>query len=714
MEQFAKGGARRALVALILAAGLVPAKRLQPLGELVSLSPKWNKGDIPEELSVVAELHPDWTPDETAWLAAVDKALKGAPRERLVARSEDGFAIEPLYARKADATPRAGRLAGQPWKILQRVDHPDIETANRLMLEDLAGGADGIDLVLTSSANAHGFGCGAQDAAGFDRLFEGVYTDLLTLRIDGGYESSSALALLIGHARRQGVEPSQLNIISCSDYVSKLVQTGTLKNAVPVLRKRIADLYSFACDKGLHGPLMCAEGRSWHNCGATDAQELAWTLATALQYLRDFKAEGAGGDNPASLISVTLAATADQTGTIAKARAMRRLWASVLEQSGLPQVSLHIHMETSRRMLTKADPYVNMLRSTVACFAAGVGGADSISVLPFTTACGLPDSFARRVARNTQAILIEESNLHRVADPGAGSGAIEARTEALIAAAWALFQETEAAGGIVEAMVAGTVQKRLEAARTERGQKIARRRQPITGVSAFPNLQEGPVRVLSGEHLLVDAASAAIVLPRPGEGSVMQAIFDALERGATLTDIMASRPRIDEIDLKIKMPPPERLSEPFERLREAAALTNPSGRTVFLAALGQLADFTARATWAKNFFGAGGLSVTGGEETDGIAAMVAAWRASGAPLVCLVSSDKVYAAQGVEAAAALSAAGARHIYLAGKPGELEVPLKDAGAGVFVFEGCAMLDILADAHRRLGLPVAAGTPGEGLL
>ncbi|MFN4169187.1 MAG: methylmalonyl-CoA mutase family protein [Pannonibacter phragmitetus] len=662
----------------------------------------------------MAELHPDWTPDETAWLAAVDKALKGAPRERLVARSEDGFAIEPLYARKADAAPRAGRQAGQPWKILQRVDHPDIETANRLMLEDLAGGADGIDLVLTSSASAYGFGCGAQDAAGFDRLFEGVYSDLITIRLDGGYENGSALTLLLGHALRKGLDPSQLNIISCSDYVTKLVLTGTLKNSVAVLRKRMADLDRFAADRGLNGPLMCSDGRSWHNRGATDAQELAWTLATALQYLRDFDAEGAGGDNPAARISMTLAATADQTGTIAKARAIRRLWAAVLAQSGLPQHHLQLHMETSWRMLTKADPYVNMLRSTVACFAAGAGGADSITVLPFTAACGLPDSFARRVARNTQAILIEECNLHRVADPGAGSGAIEARTDALVAAAWELFQETEAAGGLLEAMVAGSVQKRLDAARAERCQKIARRRQPITGVSAFPNLKEGPVRVLSGEHLLLDTGSAAIALPKPGEGPVMQSIFEALEQGATLTDIMASRPLIDNIELQALFPRPERLSEPFEHLREAAALTNPARRTVFLAALGPLADFTARATWAKNFFEAGGLPVTGGTETDGIAATVEAWRASGAPLVCLVSSDKIYAAQGAQAAAALSAAGARHIYLAGKPGELEAPLKDAGVGVFVFEGCAMLDILADAHRRLGLPVAAETSGEGLL
>ncbi|WP_430512942.1 methylmalonyl-CoA mutase family protein [Pannonibacter phragmitetus] len=662
----------------------------------------------------MAELHPDWTPDETAWLAAVDKALKGAPRERLVARNEDGLAIAPLYPRKADAAPRNGRPAGQPWKILQRVDHPDVEMANRLLLEDLAGGADGIDLVLISSANAHGYGCGAQDAAGFDRLFEGVYSDLITIRVDGGYESGSALALLAGSARRKGLDPSQLNVISCSDYVTKLIHTGTLKNSVPVLRNRIADLVRFARGQGLSGPIMCADGRGWHNRGATDAQELAFTLATALHYLRDLVEGGAGGDNPASLISVTLAATADQTATIAKARAMRRLWAAVLEECGLPQHHLHLHMETSWRMLTKADPYVNMLRGTVACFAAGVGGADSVCVLPFTSACGLPDSFARRVARNTQAILIEESNLHRVADPGAGSGAIEARTEDLIAAAWALFQETEAAGGIVEAMVAGTVQKRVETARTERSQKIARRRQQITGVSAFPNLQEGPVRVLSGEHLLLDAASSTLTLPRPGEGSVMQAIFDALEQGATLTDIMASRPLIDDISLKTRMPEPERLSEPFERLREAAALSKPAGRTVFLAALGPLADFTARATWAKNFFEAGGLPVTGGSEADGIGAIVEAWRASGAPLVCLVSSDKIYSAQGAQAAAALSAAGAKHIYLAGKPGDLEASLKEAGVNAFVFEGCAMLDILADAHRRLGVPVAAGTSGEGLL
>ncbi|ADZ71405.1 methylmalonyl-CoA mutase subunit beta [Polymorphum gilvum] len=640
---------------------------------------------------------------EAAWHDAVKRALKGAPFDTLVGRTEDGLRVEPLYPRRADAAPQRGREAGRPWQILQRIDHPDPVVANELLLADLEGGADGFDLVLTSSANAHGHGFAGQDLASFARLFEGVLLDLVTVRVDGGYESSSALALLILHARQTGLDLSKLSVISCSDYVSKLVHTGILRNSVPMLRRRIADLEAYARGHGLSCRLLCADGRIWHDRGATHAQELAYVLATGLQYLRDLDAEGVAADDPARLISFTLVADADQTGSIAKVRAMRRLWASVLAASGLPQNPTHLHVETSWRMMTRTDPYVNMLRTTVACFAAGVGGADSVSVLPFTFANGLPDAFARRVARNTQAILIEESNLHRVADPSAGSGAIEARTDDLAEAAWTLFREVEAAGGIVEALRRGRVQPHLRAAAAERDRRIATRRQPITGVSAFPNLGEAAVRTLAAPAEGLSSGSAHVPLPQPGDGQLLTAIEAALAGGASITDIMVSRPPIDPMTADI--PAPARLAEPYEALREAVAAL-PEAPVVFLAALGPLAQFTARATWAKNFFEAGGLRAVGGEPAADLDALVAAFSSSGATLVCLASSDRIYAEQAGEAARALSRAGARFLYLAGRPGDQEEAFRAAGIETFVFEGCDALDILRNAHRRLGIAAGA--------
>ncbi len=223
-------------------------------------------------------------------------------------------------------------------------------------------------------------------------------------------------------------------------------------------------------------------------------------------------------DAARGMIYFRLAADADEFLTIAKFRALRKLWARVEDACGLAPKPAYVAAETAWRMMTKRDPYVNMLRTTIAVTAAGVGGADSITVLPHTAALGLPDAFARRVARNTQLILLEESNLAKVADPAAGSGAIEDLTGKLCAAAWAQFQEIEKAGGAWAALERGLVQKNVAAVRAERQKAAARRKDALTGTSDFPNLHEKPAAVLdvapvaaaerSGRHRHHRAAAA--------------------------------------------------------------------------------------------------------------------------------------------------------------------------------------------------------------
>jgi methylmalonyl-CoA mutase len=315
-------------------------------------------------------------------------------------------------------------------------------------------------------------------------------------------------------------------------------------------------------------------------------------------------------------------------------------------------------------MLTQRDPYVNMLRATMAVFAAALGGADSITVLPHTLALGLPDPFARRLARNTQLVLLEESNLARVSDPAAGSGAIETLTRQLCAAAWQLFQEIETSGGAFGALEQNLIQRRVAATRAAREADIARRKQVLTGASGFPNLAEDQAAVLETEP---------VELAPHGEAKVR---FDAL--------------------------PPMRLAMPFERLRDRSdeILKSTGARPkVFLANLGTPAEFTARSTFARSFFETGGIETIASEGLTDPAALSAAFKASGAMLACLCSSDKVYAGQAAIAAKALQAAGARHIYLAGRGGEREAGLRAAGIDDFVFTGSDALSILQNAYMR---------------
>jgi methylmalonyl-CoA mutase len=414
---------------------------------------------------------------------------------------------------------------------------------------------------------------------------------------------------------------------------------------------------------GFKGPFAAADGRVIHDAGGSEAQELAFVLASAVAYLRAIESAGVALEQARNMVYARLSADADQFLTMAKFRALRLLWARVEQVCGLEPKPLFIAADTAWRMLTQRDAYVNMLRATMATFSAGLGGANSINVLPHMLALGLPDPFARRIARNTQLVLLEESNLAKVSDPAAGSGGIEALTQELCETAWQLFQETEKAGGVFAGLEQNLIQRKVAATRAVREANIARRKEVLTGASEFPNLGEAQVAVLE---------TKPITLAAYGEPKFK---FDAL--------------------------PPMRLAVPFERLRDRSdeILKARGARPrVFLANLGTPADFTLRATFAKSFFETGGIEAI---ETQGFtdpAALNTAFKASGAALACLCSSDKVYAAKAAAAAKALKDAGARHIYLAGRAGEQEAALRAAGVNDFIFAGGDALATLQEAYR----------------
>jgi methylmalonyl-CoA mutase len=380
--------------------------------------------------------------------------------------------------------------------------------------------------------------------------------------------------------------------------------------------------------------------------------------------LRALEAAGLSLEDARDAIQARLAADADQFLTMAKFRALRLLWARVEQACGLAPKPLFVTAETAWRMLTRRDSDVNMLRATIATFSAGLGGANAISVLPHSLAVGLPDAFARRVARNTQLILLEESNLAKVADPAAGAGGIETLTQQLCDSAWALFQEIEKAGGAFAALQAGLLQSKIATVRAARDADIAKRKSVVTGVSEFPNLNEATPDVLAPAPAPIQHAKEAIA-------------FEALA--------------------------PIRLAASFEALRDRSdTILKQTGKRpqVFLANLGKPSDFTARATFAKSLFEAGGIAAIDGEGTTDPAALAGAFKASGARLACICSSDALYADHAAAAAKALQEAGAKHIYLAGRAGEKEAEFRAAGIGDFAFAGGNALAMLTAAYDRM--------------
>ena len=549
---------------------------------------------------------------------------------------------------------------------MQRVDHPDPAAANKQALEDLENGANGLTLVFAGSLNANGYGLDAS-APALENALKGVELDAgITIDFNLSPPTRNAVQLFAALVKSRNISPALVDLRASINPIGGFAASGASPKPWSELSKIFAAAIRDLADQGFRGPFAVADGRIIHNAGGSEAQELAFAVAAAVECLRAFEAGGVPLDRARGMIYFRMSADADEFLTIAKFRAIRKLWARVEEACGLAPKTTTVAAETAWRMMTKRDPYVNMLRTTIAVSAAGLGGADNIVALPHTVALGLPDAFARRVARNTQLILLEESNLAKVSDPAAGSGAIEAVTSQLCTAAWKLFQEIEAAGGAWAALECGLIQQKVAAVRAERQKSAAQRKDALTGTSDYPNLQEKTPAVLK----------VAPVMPPKESGA--KATIDPL--------------------------PSIRLSEPFEKLRDASdrmIARTGSRPKVFLANLGKVADFTARAMFAKNFYEAGGIEALNNDGFRDQTEMLAAFRKSGAKLACLCSSDAIYVQQAADAAKALTTAGAI-VHLAGRPGDHEANWRAAGVKTFIFMGCDVVSTLQAVHDILGV------------
>jgi methylmalonyl-CoA mutase len=610
------------------------------------------------------------------WRQLVEKALKGADFDRrLVARTADGLAIKPLYAR-ADALPRAqasvagaapftrgtaGKSDGLGWQIHQRVTEPDPAAANRVILEELEGGANGVVLQIAGPGQ---FGAKIASASDMAAALNGVYLDYAPVQLAGGIEGLSAARHFLGALAKLKAKPgtaaSRLNV----DPVGALARFGT---AGAPLQQALAETVA------LTGTARASEARLStvlvdatvpHEAGASEAQELAFLSAALVAYLRAFEAAGIAAADALPSIAFTLSVDTDLFLNAAKLRAARTIIARIAEASNASAAAMHITAVTSERMMAKRDPWTNMLRTTAACAGAAFGGASAVTVLPYTWALGEPDRFARRIARNTQLVLQEESSLGRVVDPAGGSWYVESLTEELVKTAWGLFQEIERKGGIAEALSSGAFQDEIARVAEARMKAVAAGRAELTGVSVFPFLGEDGVKVA----------------PHPAT--------------TPLTGERLSRPLT-----------PHRLAEPFEDLRDAAdahlAKTGKRPR-VFLASLGEIVEHNSRSTWVWNFLAAGGIEGLTGDGYKDAAAAAAAFKASGASVACLCSSDAIYAREAKAAAKALKAAGASRVLMAGRPGDDEAGLRASGVDGFLSAGRDAIAALKDLHKALGV------------
>ena len=382
---------------------------------------------------------------EDQWRKAVERALKGGAFEKLIAKSYDGGKIEPLYPPAAAPGPRALRKAPGRWAVLARVDLADAEKANAQALEDLEGGAEGLQLVFRGALGAYGTALSGESDATLAQIFDKVRIEWgLPIALEYSSHAPQAADGLARLVESRHIDPSITQILFGLDPLGAALRFGgeTFVSQAKAFGEKAKRFAAAGYKQGV----VASDARLVHAAGGTEAQELGYALAAGVAYLRALTDAGLGLEAARRLILFRLAVDADEFASVAKLRALRRLWAKVEESCGLAPEPALIHAETAWRMMSASDPWSNLLRVTIAVFSAAVGGADAVAALPFTQALGAPDAFARRLSRDTQLVLQDESYLHVVDDPTAGAGGFEALTEALAERGWDAFRKIESGG----------------------------------------------------------------------------------------------------------------------------------------------------------------------------------------------------------------------------------------------------------------------------
>lgn len=447
--------------------------------------------------------------DRDGWRRMVDKVLKGAPfDETLVSETNDGLPIEPVYPPAAMKDNGHGRRGKQGWHIVQRIDHPDPLEANAQALADIEAGATGISLVFAGAPNAFNYGLppGPETVSA---VLNGIPLEKTHLRFDAHPDSRRSVEWVLEFLGKRRTNPAKLSLAFGIDPAALFGGTGRLRMSIEALRASMPQSLAGFLAADVPGVLLEADGRIYHQAGGTEAQELGAMMSAAVAHMRMVEEARQPVVYATPFLGFSVAVDHDLFLSIAKIRTIRRLWARIQEACSATPSPATIHAETSWRMLTAKDPETNILRNTIAAFAATAGGVDSLSILPHTASHGLAEPLARRIARNTQLVLAHESHLGFVDDPAFGAGGFEALTNALCEAAWQEFQKIEAEGGILESLRNGHLQGRIKTSRERRAKEIADGKRPIVGTTLHRLGEEMPVATLAAE-----------TMPIPEDGNV--------------------------------------------------------------------------------------------------------------------------------------------------------------------------------------------------
>ncbi len=665
---------------------------------------------------------------KSEWIAKVEADLKGASFSALRSAAPGDPALEPLYTAEDVEDLRDPGLPGifpylrgalplGGWRIRQEYDEPRPGVCSEMIRQDFERGVEALWLRAGPRR-----GCRVLTIDELDELLAAVDLQTTSVCLDGGSDALAVATGFLAVAKRRGVGYGELEGGLGFDPIGLLAAEGCIQGG---LRARSAELRDLAmwCSKNAPG-LRAANVSSdpYDGGGASIVQELAYTIATGIEYLRQLTDAGMSVDSAARQIRFSYAVSNDFFSQVAKLRAARWLWAKVVISAGgeADSAAMQMHCRTSRFTKSRVDPWVNMLRVTAECTAAVLGGAQSIATLPFDCVIGSPDELARRVARNTQVVLREESHLGKVADPAGGSWFVERLTSDLARAAWNELRSIEAGGGVVRALGSGKMVDAIRDVADEREKLLSKRKAALVGVSEFPNLQEDAIERgsvsdkelqallkaslesldLSANRDRLMAVARSVKDEGRAPGALTAACVEATCNGADMYSV-ATVLQHGQPDFHVEPILQWRASEIWERQRERSDLQQ-ARPTAFLANLGSLSSHTARATWAQNLLAAVGIDSVTNDGFDAVEALVAAWKSSETGLAVVCGSDADYETMLEPTVEALKKAGCDPVLVAGRPGDRESAIRELGASEFIFAGADVLSVMTRVLDAMGV------------
>jgi len=692
------------------------------------------------------------------WRKLVQTELKDAPFDKkMFSSTPEGIRLKPIYRREdiagllhVDSLPgfapfvRGAHASGyvrQPWNISQEIAFSSSREFNHAARNSISRGLNALNMVLDQAtrdghdpdwALPEQVGSGGLSVAtlqDLDQALDGIDLHTTSLFIRSGASAMPFAAVLVALARKRKKTPTALRGCIEMDPLGVLAHQGKLPQSLEGAYREMAALTRWATNHAPHLQTICVHSRAWHESGANAVQELAFALATAVEYLRALDCRGLGVDQVAPSIRFAITVGVNFFMEIAKLRALRMLWSRVTAALGASSTSqaLSLHVRTSQWNKTAYDPYNNMLRATVEAFAGVLGGCDSMQVGAFDEVFRKPDDFSLRIARNTQLVLQKECHLNHIIDPAGGSWFVENLTAELAQKAWGLFQEVEKLGGMEAAMRAEFPQKTVAAMAAEKIKSVNRRRDSIVGVNQYANPKEKPlerpaedatafhkrrVQQVASHRTSLEEDQSEIVLEKLAKvvetkgADLFEACVEAVGAGATLGEITRAVRISDSPCAPVSPVCITRAAAALESLRAATDRFVAAGRErpkAFLCNMGSLRDHKARADFSRGFLSVAGYEVLSpaGFKTPQEAAE--AFAKANAKIAVICSTDDNYPALVPPLVQALRAKKPETlILLAGYPQDQLEAHKKSGIDDFIHIRADALELLSQVHQKLGI------------